>query len=385
MKPTEQCILDDVFTFMDDHVAAEREQIITTTLYAAATHAIRQCATFPRLLFTSELESSGKTHYMNVTSSVSANPMDAEGTPYALSSAMLAATNEPEKQVPSLFYDEISDILGKSGQAGSKNPVCKYLRKGYKHGATDSVSINRVQEKYSIFTPFAMTGLRTAVPRDIRSRCLVILCVPGKPRRYWDVRESEPYAAQLQLALRSHVEMHLDTIGAFRARGIHPKLTGRKLEIWEPLFAVAYALGGQRWLTYARDAFAALALSERDVPVLTPSQTVIRDVASAASKGRTTMVTSDQLADELARLDDKLYVGRTHHSLICLIRDAFKDHCRAQRVTIDGTQVRAYRASDLTEAWELVRPDDDYDDAEVPEETDDLSDLEEVDLDGNPV
>lgn len=366
------CILDEVFTFIDDHVAAERHQIITNVLYAAATHGIRRCATFPRILYTSEMESSGKTHFMMVTASLSANPMDAEGTSFALSSAMLAATNEPEKQVPSLYFDEISDIFGKSGQAGSKNPIAKYLRKGYKSGATDSMSIQRVATPYSIFTPFAMTGLRTAVPRDIRSRCLVIMCAPGKPRRYWDVRESEPYAAITQSALRSHVEVNLDTIGEFRARGIHPKLTGRKLEIWEPLFAVAYALGGQRWLNYARDAFATVGLSERDQASLSGAQTVIRDVAAIAmrlSDEPDAFILALDINDELRRIDNPLYNGLSQASVSRRMGESLPVSSHKRRVPGYDNPKHGFLRSELLAAWEAIDVDT-SDDAEIQEEID---------------
>lgn len=372
-------ILDESYSFLADHIAATDDQLVTMTLHAAATHAIRYGVTFPRLLFTSLAPESGKTHAMLINASLCANPSDASGTSYAFQNGLLEASNEPEKPVPTLYLDEVSDVFGQSGTAGSKHPVAEILRKGYKRGATRSASVNRVKTEYSVFTPFMMAGLRTAVPRDIRTRCIVITMEPGRPRRYYDVRESEPYAAALAAALSSTVKSHRRDIERFRGRGLHPKLVNRKLEIWEPLLAVAYALGGQQWLTKAVRAFAAIALDESDAVPLTPRQTVTRDCAAIASQmapDGSPFITSGQLSDELLRSDDALYSGRTEHSVACLIRDAVD--VKSGRLRIDGVPTRAYRRADLIAAWEAIKPPE-LSEVEVPEDTDDLSDCEDWD------
>jgi hypothetical protein len=369
-------ILDDAHDFLADHIAATPEQIDAMTLHDFATHAISYGVTFPRVLFTSNEAESGKTHAMMVNVSLCANPMDTSGTSYAFQSGLMEATNEPEKPTPTLYRDEISDVFGKAGLSGNNNPIAEILRKGYKRGATRSASVNRVKTEYNIFTPFLMTGLRTAVPTDIRTRCIVLTMTPGKPRKYYDVRESEPYARSLNSAIAATVKAHKAELTRFRARGIHPKLVNRKLEIWEPLFAVAYVLGGQAWLNRATRAFAAIALDESDVIPLTPRQIVTRDVAGVAALSDERFITSGQLTDELLRSDEPLYDGRTEHSLACLIRDTVD--ARSGKVTMNGQQVRAYRTADLLAAWEAIKPAE-LDDVDMPDEIDDLSDCEDWD------
>lgn len=357
-KAPERCILDDCLMFVSDHVAATEAQRTAMVLYASATHAMREHVSMGRLLFTSKAEASGKTLAMNVTASLSSAPLDASGTSYALQSALAAATNEPEKAPVTLWEDEISTVFGRSGLNGGGSKVADVLRRGYKRGATDSWSVNRVPEYYSVFTPFIMTGLRTAVPRDIRSRCIVIEMEQGTPRRYFDVREAEPFAALLAASLAGEVKRHAEAIGAFRALGLHRKMTGRKLEVWEPLMAVAYAVGGPRWLAKAVSAFAELALDASDVRALTPSEMVVRDVAGIAEGYRER--TGEEfagglmLADELRHIGGPLYEGRSDASLACLVRDSVPLDSEQRRVS--GRRVSGYPVSALAAAWEAVRP-----------------------------
>lgn len=369
-------IMDETYTALADHIAASDAQLTAMTGYAFATHAISYGVTFPRMLFTSVTAESGKTHAMLRVADLSATPMDTSGTSYAFQSGLMAATNEPEKDTPTLYRDEISDVFGQSGMSGNNNPIAEILRKGYKRGATRSASVNRVKVEYNIFTPFLMTGLRTAVPTDIRTRCIVISMEPGTPRKYFDVRESEPYFKALQSAISTHVKGKRDEITRFRARGLHPKLTNRKLEVWEPLLAVAYAVGGEQWLTRMVRAFAELSLDERDTPALTPRQMITRDAASAAQNAGTPFITAGAIADDMRRTGNALYADRTEHSLVCLIRDNIA--AKAGRKTIDGVQQRVYRSADLIAAWDEIKPAE-LADIDMPEDSDDMADCEDWD------
>ena len=355
--------LDEAYDFIAEHVTATEAQLTAMALYAAATHALPACVTFGRILFTSEKEESGKTLAMMVMLALSSNAQDTSGSLPALQSLMAAASNEPEKPAPTLFRDEISDVFGRSGLTGSNNPIAEYLRKGYKRGATRMWSVNRVDESYSIFTPFAMTGLRTAIPRDVRSRSIVITMTPATPRKYFNVRESEPYAAALGNALGSEVKAHYGEVAAFRGRGLHPKLINRKLEVWEPLLAVAYALGGRAWLTRAVAAFADLALDESDQTVLSPRQTVLQDLANAASAIGDDFVGGMRLVDELRRRDSSIYAGKSDSGLACLIRDTMPVPSD-RRTMSDGSKVRGYCTADIVAAWREVMPENLADDAE---------------------
>ena len=234
--------------------------------------------------------------------------------------------------------------------------------------------MNRVNEKFSIFTPFLMTGLRVAVPRDIRSRCIPVVMEPGTPRKYFDARTAEPEAQALAACLAQAAGKRLADIAAFRARGIHPKLKDRKLEVWEGLFAVAYVLGGQEWLNRCLAAFKELSLAESDQVVLTPRQQTIKDIAAVTRDSSRKYVLADGTAfmgglvliDELKRVDNPRYLGRSEASIGQLVSDALPMNS-VQVATVEGKRVRGYYADDIAAAWDKIRPED-PDDAEIPEE-----------------
>jgi hypothetical protein len=375
-------VLDETAEFIARHVAATDAQVTAMTLYAAATHGIRAFPTFGRMLFTSEREAAGKTVAMMVTATLSANPLDASGTSYALTSALAAAGNTPEQPPPALYYDEISGLFGKSGLAASRNPIGDILRKGYKSSATSQWSVNRVNEKFSIFTPFLVTGLRVAVPRDIRSRCICITMKAATPEAYFDAREAEPEAEALSACLGQAAAQCFGDLLQFRARHIYPKLRDRLLEVWEPLFAVAYVIGGQEWLNKCLAAFRELALAESESVVLTPRQQTIRDVAevTAGSHRKITLpgdgtefIDGHVIADGLRRLaprngEAQRYAGRTDAGIGKMVSEALGINVIQIRIGRDRV-VRGHYVADILAAWERIRPAE-LEDVEIPEETD---------------
>lgn len=387
-------ILDDVAEFVGLHVSATEAQVTAMTLYAAATWGLPSFVTFGRMLFASDRPESGKTLAMMVTAALCSDPEDVSGTAYALQSVLAAAANTPEKAAPTLYCDEISDVFGRSGLNASRNPLAEVLRKGYKRGATRKWSVNRVAEEYSIFTPFLMSGLRVAVPGDIRSRCIVITMKPGRPQQYFDARESEPLAKRHGKDLSIAVRNVLGDLKEFRALDLAlPHLTGRKAEVWEPLFAVALHLGGQKWLNKCAKAFAELAANESSQMVLTVRQQLIRDTVSVmdgplsryAAYG---LVPAELLADELKRVGDELYDQLDLNGLKQLVARTMQPAIRKRRVAgllkrgfpID--QMVVYLAQDVRDEWDRIRPDD-PEDVELPGFEDPFAlsdDIEEFEL-----
>lgn len=363
----EFCILDECEEFLRKYIHATDTQIWAMLLYAAATHAMKVLATMGRMLFVSDEPESGKTMAMLITAMLCANPQDASGTSYALQSALAEAANTPEMDRPTFYYDEIP--YGKAGLRANVGQLDDVLKKGYKWNATSRWSVNRVAEEFSIFVPFLMSGLRVAVPTDIRSRSIVIHMRRGTPPEYFDVREGERNAEELSTALGGTVRNVLDDIRAFRARGIHPKLVGRKLEVWEPLFAVAQQLGGQKWVNRCASAFTDLALGGSDQLILSSKQMTVRDVAQVVETFYPDheFVGGLWIVDELMRLDDPRYADLTDIAVAKMVSAAYPFNSVQQRVRGFPNPVRGYYARDLIAAWERIRPDDE-DDVEIPEE-----------------
>jgi len=350
-------LLDGIASFIGEYVVAGPEQIDAMTLIAAQTFALDVLPSTMRVLFYSDREASGKTSAMEVLGSLCCNPMDATGTRYALRAGL--AANSTESGAPmTLTYDEIRTVFGEAGMAGG-NEVGDIIRKGYRNGARTAWSVNRTRVEFSTYGTFLMTGLGTSVPRDVRSRCIAFEMEQGTPERYFSVREGEAEAAGWAESLAQWVTSWKPEIGDFRARGLHPKLEGRHLEVWEGCLAVA-AAAGPAWLKRGLSAFAALALSAPDVPVLTPDQRLLRDLAGAVAspmplEAGGTFAGGLTLLDELRRLDD--YAGQSEVSLARHIGRvmSYMGYPTQQRRFTDR-RVRGYNVADITAAWEKVRP-----------------------------
>ncbi len=369
-EPDTALLLDEVEEFIADHVVTGESQYTAQTLMAAATWALRAFPTTFRGLWTAEQESAGKTTAMLVTASLSANPVNAKGTYAALRARIAKASNEPEDSLRTFYYDAVGRVYGASGlNSGGNSTLTLLLEEGYKRNATDSWSVSRAEQEFSIFFPVFMSGAGTSLPRDLRSRTIVIRMSPGKPRRYFDVRESEAEAEALGKALGAAVTARMDDLKDFRALGLHPRLITRRLEVWEPLFGVAWVLGGQRWLNKCRDAFTGISLSAEQ-SALTLRQQMIRDADSVLSDivitlpGGRRFAGGLAIADAVAELGNPVYGGREGLALARVVAQSMP--AEPKQVRTGGSVIRGYYADDIRRAWEAIRPAED--DAGIPEE-----------------
>lgn len=381
----QESILDEIDRFVARYVNCTDEQRWAMILYAGASHVISECATFPRMLFARETEKSGKTVAMDVTAALCSRTIDAAGTSFDLVAALAEASLEPEKAVPTIVRDEIGEAFPNGGGSSGNNVVGDILRRGYKRGKTRGRASGGKSQRYSIFTPFLMTGLRTSIPRDIRTRTIVITMVRGKPLEYFDVRDAETDAYTYGRVLARAITQKAQQVNEFRVLRLGiPGLTDRYAEIWEPLFAVALLLGGSRWLGRAKASFRSLSLAQMDAPELTPGQKLLRAVTEIAP--RITIdgfVPGSPLADELRRTPD--YEGRSLASAAKLISNVMPVNTVVRRLS-SGDQMRGYNLRDILEAWDRLRPPT-LDEMEEPEEVNpfDVLDGDEDSLDDEDV
>jgi Protein of unknown function (DUF3631) len=367
-------VLDEVRDFIAAHVVATESQLTAMTLFAAATNVIKAAKfpTFPRMLFTADQEESGKTTAMEVTALLSANPVSAKGTYAALKSAIAESSEQPENPVRTFYFDQVDNVFGNSGMnRGGNATLHLLLQEGYKSGAKDAWSVNRTQHQFSLFFPVLMSGTGTSVPRDIRGRCVVIKLSPGKPDSYFDERVSKPQAVRNAKALGDLVKSYVDELKDFRALGLHPKLTNRKLEVWEPLFAVAKVIGGQRWLNKCLAAFLELSVDSSDQVTLTGRQQLIKDCAGVLTKvafelpnGRF-FAEGNAIASELRHLGDPAYTNFVGTGLNKHISDNLP--CEKKQVRVGRDRFYGYYADDVTDAWQAIKPEEPQD-VEMPEE-----------------
>lgn len=364
-------LLDETTSFITRYIVATPAQIDAMALVAACTHIKEAFVAFPRVLFTAETPESGKTEALRITAALCSRAFNTKGTSYALQSKLAAQAAEPGSAPITLYRDEISDIFGQSGLNGSQNPLAGILREGYKRGATMCWSVSRMAVDFDISGIFMMAGLRTAVPMDIRTRSIVINMRAGTPPDYFDIRTGEPEAHRLARSLAAWTKVHRDELSRALPRGIHAKLKGRRLEIWESLFLVAKA-AGQEWFNRCLTAFLEIALDESDQTPLSPRQEVLRDLSDAVQSPMVlhvdrTFAGGLDLAAQLLRLPSDLYEARSETGIARLIADAMPVPPKQLRVDASGTRVRGYMVRDILEAWEAVAPAVSLD-ATIPDE-----------------
>jgi hypothetical protein len=337
--------LDEAREFIGRFIDASPTQLDVMTTWAAHTHVLRAFVTTPRLLFTSKEAESGKSEALQRVIDLSANGwgVSKETTKDAIRSKL----DCPPESKPTVSIDEVSDIFGQNGHARSPHPIASYLRLGYKVGANASMSRSGVAVDIDVFLAAAMAGLGNAVPKDIRTRAIWIFMRVGWPQEDYLVREHVPQAEMLREALANFFGKHIPELEAFRARGIHPKLTGRKREIWEPLFAVAHVAGGS-WPRRILAAFLDLVMDEGEHVILTPKQTVLRDMQTAAETLGLARVGGSALLGILRTCRTPMYEPMPDRSLAMLMAAAMEPVRPTQfRDAETGRPVRGYTLADI--------------------------------------
>ncbi len=370
-------VLDDSQAFAASILHATDEQLDALTLACGASHTLESFSTICELLFTSEQKESGKTTGEDIVMMLANNGWSADPTSYALR----AKFNEPEK--PTIIIDEISDIFGRSGLRGAGNHLGKILRICYRRTASLSMAVDRVAEEVSCYTMAVMGGLKTAVPDDIRSRCIIFHMqpLPASVRGLRDSQDDDTIALGKIHCQRLHQwarGSEEEIRRAFRdIRRPHPKFYGRRAQIWGPLYAVALAAGGD-WPERCLAAFKAMALDASDVPVLSPPQMILRDAAALFARDGADRLFAAALASHLRAIPGvELYEGLTDRGLAQLMTEALGP---TQSMDIGTARARGWHARPVLAAWKrleaLLEPPAD----EEPEEDeyDSMFDVEQI-------
>ena len=380
-------VLNDARAFAASILYATDEMLDALTLASAVSHTLDSFSTAPELLITSAEKESGKTTAEDIVMMLANNGWTADPTSYALR----AKFNEPEK--PTLIIDEVSDIFGRSGLRGTSNQLGKILRICYRKTATLSMAVDRVAEEVSCYTMAVMAGLKTAVPDDIRSRCIIFQMrpCPASVRGLRDSQDDDTLALGKihnqrlhQWARGSEAEIRRTFRNMHRP---HRKFRARRAQIWGPLYAVALE-AGEDWPQRCLAAFKAMALDASDVPVLSPPQMILRDAAACFRKNDTDKLFAADIARYLRGIPDvELYEDLTDRGLAQLMTEALGP---SQSMDIGEGRARGYHARPVLAAWDraeaqLEPPDEDeseedeYDSMfEITQVTESITDITDI-------
>lgn len=358
--------LDSNREFAGEILYAPNTHLDALTLAIAASHTLKTFQTVPRLLFTSPAGQSGKSTALDVIRLLGQAPWLSTGaTSYALRSRF----NEPDP--PFIIADEISTIFGASGLRGGSNPIGLIARDGYRRTATLSLSADRTAVDISTFCFLAMAGLKTAVPADIRTRCIVFPMTPVPrsirlPRASTDP-DTEQEAINYRLSLHNYVGMLTPLIREIQRSFVppHPLFRDRKDQIWRPLMLVAMASDAyeaQRreelglpprqspgWTQRCLSAFKALALDASDLPALLPSQMMLRDVAAIFRETGEEKMFAKEILALLRDSGEEMWDTLTSRRMENLMTEALGP---SDTFTVNGRRARGFRAAPVLRSWE---------------------------------
>jgi hypothetical protein len=360
--------LDAARGFTGEILYAPPPHLDALTLAVAASHVLRSFDTVPRLLFTSPAGQSGKSTALDVIRLLAMSPWSSTG---ATSYALRARFNEVDP--PFIMCDEVSTIFGTSGLRGQSNPIGLIARDGYRRTATLSLSADRTAVDVSVFCFLAMAGLKTAVPADIRTRCIVFPMTPVPrsvtlPRASTDP-DTEGEAQSYRMNLHNYAGALASRIADLKRSFTppHPLFRDRRAQIWTPLMLMAMAsdqfeaerreeLGlpareGPGWAQRCLTAFKALALDASDLPALLPAQMMLRDVAAIfRDSGETRMFARDILI-LLRDSGEELWDTLSDRRMEMLMTEALGT---SDTFTMNGRRARGFQAAPVLRMWERL-------------------------------
>ncbi|MFJ8738303.1 DUF3631 domain-containing protein [Embleya sp. NPDC127516] len=356
-------LLDEVEAFHRRfNVFPSEAAYAAVTLWDAHAHLLDCFDSTPRMAFLSPEPGSGKSRALEIVETLVPNPMVAVN---ASAPALFRAVSAGESP-PTILFDEIDTIFG--AKAGDNEELRGWINAGHRRSGVTYRCVgdgsNQTVVAFPSYCGVAVAGLGS-LPDTILTRSIII-----RMRRRAPNEHVEPFRARLHTpegnALRDRLAKWANTAREHIA-GAWPELpkgvTDRPADVWEPLLAIADAVGGH-WPLRARDACAELVEASKatdkgslGIRLLTD----LRDlVFNGADRVPTTAIIAELVAKDDAPWGDVNGRPLESRSLAKWLREyvtADNTPIVARNIrTASGTVVKGYYATDLHDAWTRYCP-----------------------------
>jgi hypothetical protein len=256
-----QRVVRAVYNFLGRFVSYPSDHArVAHALWVLHTHMMQVWDSTPRLAFLSAEPASGKTRALEITELLVPNPVATVN----VSPAYLFRKIGSEDGA-TILYDEIDTVFGP--RAKDNEDIRGLLNAGHRRGATTGRCVVRgndvTLEELPAYAAVALAGLGW-LPDTILSRSVII-----RMRRRHAGEQVEAFRRRLREAEGWEIRDQLAVWAASAAPNIiwpdlPEQIVDRNADVWEPLIAVADAIGGD-WPHLARAAAVALVAEARDV------------------------------------------------------------------------------------------------------------------------
>ena len=256
-------LLDAVHKFVGRFVAYPSSAAHDAhVLWIAHTHLMDAWESTPRLAFLSPEPASGKTRALEVTELLVPNAVEAIN----VTPAYLFRKVGDDEAKPTILYDEIDTVFGP--KAKENEEIRGLLNAGHRRGAVAGRCVARgnniTTEEISAYCAVALAGLGW-LPDTILTRAVIIRMrrrAPNEKVTAFRRRVHAPNGHALRSRLVAWAAKVVDPLAAARPE-MPPGIEDRNADVWEPLLAIADAIGGD-WPERARVAAVALLGAARE-------------------------------------------------------------------------------------------------------------------------
>ncbi|MET8404745.1 DUF3631 domain-containing protein [Streptomyces sp900116325] len=355
-------LLDEVEAFHRRfNVFPTEAAYVAVTLWDAHAHLLDCFDSTPRLAFLSPEPGSGKSRALEIVETLVPHPMVAVN---ASAAALFRAVSGSDGR-PTILFDEIDTVFGP--KAGDNEELRGFLNAGHRRSGVTYRCVgdggNQTVQAFPSYTAVAVAGLGS-LPDTILTRSVII-----RMRRRARNERVEPFRARIHEAegnkLRDRLAAWAETARGF-VMGAWPEMpdgvTDRPADVWEPLLAIADAVGGD-WPQRAREACAKLVKASQvddkgslGVRLLTD----LRDHVMVGIDRLPTIAVIDRLnalddapwADLQGKPLDSRRLSRMLHEYVT----ADNEPITSRNIRTSGGILKGYYSSDLHDAWQRYCP-----------------------------
>ncbi|MCX4859026.1 DUF3631 domain-containing protein [Streptomyces canus] len=351
-------LLDEVEAFHRRfNVFPHEAAYVAVALWDAHAHLLDCFDSTPRLAFLSPEPGSGKSRALEVVETLVPAPMTAVN---ASAAALFRSVSNPNGR-PTILFDEIDTIFGP--KAGDNEELRGFLNAGHRRTGVTYRCIgdggNQTVQAFPSYCAVAVAGLGN-LPDTIMTRSVII-----RMRRRARNERVEAFRARLHEA-EGHALRDRLTQWAEHARGFvmgaWPEMPDRPADVWEPMLAIADAIGGH-WPERARAACVTLVTASKANDKGSLGVRLLTDLRDHVMVGIDRLPTV-AILDRLNALDDAPWAdlhgkpldNRRLSKMLAEYMTADNEPITSRNIKTAGRVLKGYAATDLHDAWQRYCP-----------------------------